>query len=188
MPNSFADRYRAAMRETGCCPIEAGLLGRLADHECAHGRLPGDRTAKCGCWPQENASVSSPSPGGHDRRKPHGRPPDRRWAARACTAARSATAPPGSRASSSCAHGTGSSCRPSSNARCAKRGGAARAPAPARTAPPPKRASGRPLGLPPRLRSEPPAPGPPVPHRLPPPQPRQTARAGTRKTSPGSSA
>ncbi len=58
MPNSFADRYRAAMRETGgCCPIEAGLLGRLADHECAHGRLPGDRTAKCGCWPQENASV-----------------------------------------------------------------------------------------------------------------------------------
>jgi hypothetical protein len=43
MPNPFPDRYRAAMRETGgCCPIEAGLLGRLADHECAHGRLPGD--------------------------------------------------------------------------------------------------------------------------------------------------
>ena len=57
MPNSFADRYRAAMRETGCCPIEAGLLGRLADNECAHGRLPGDRTAKCGCWPQENAPI-----------------------------------------------------------------------------------------------------------------------------------
>ena len=35
MPNTFAERYRAAMRETGGCPIEAGLLGRLADHECA---------------------------------------------------------------------------------------------------------------------------------------------------------
>ena len=41
----------------GACPIEAGLLGRLADHECAHGRLPGDRTAKRGCWPREAAPV-----------------------------------------------------------------------------------------------------------------------------------
>ena len=41
----------------GACPIEAGLLGRLADHECAHGRLPADRTPKCGCWPQETATV-----------------------------------------------------------------------------------------------------------------------------------
>ena len=58
MPNQFPETYRAATRETGgCCPIEAGLLGRLADHECGHGRLPGDRTAKCGCWPQENAPV-----------------------------------------------------------------------------------------------------------------------------------
>jgi hypothetical protein len=39
----------------GACPIEAGLLGRLADHECAHGRLPGDHTPKCGCWAQEAA-------------------------------------------------------------------------------------------------------------------------------------
>ena len=58
MPTSFSERYRAAMREAGgACPIEAGLLGRLADHECAHGRLPGDPTPKCGCWPQENAPV-----------------------------------------------------------------------------------------------------------------------------------
>ena len=101
MPNSFAERYRAAMRETGGCPIEAGLLGRLADHECAHGRLPGDRTPKCGCWPQENAHRHRHHPAGPDRRKPRGRPPDRRWPARPCTAARSATAPPGSRASGS---------------------------------------------------------------------------------------
>ena len=58
MPNPFADRYRAAMRQAGgVCPIESGLLGRLADHECQHGRLPGDRTAKCGCWPEEGAAV-----------------------------------------------------------------------------------------------------------------------------------
>ena len=29
MPNQFPETYRAATRETGgCCPIEAGLLGR----------------------------------------------------------------------------------------------------------------------------------------------------------------
>jgi len=50
MPTPFADRYREAMRHAGgACPIESGVLGRLADHECGHGRLPGDRTAKCGC-------------------------------------------------------------------------------------------------------------------------------------------
>jgi hypothetical protein len=58
VPNPFPARYRAAMRLAGgACPIEAGLLGRLADHECAHGRLPADRTPKCGCWPQETATV-----------------------------------------------------------------------------------------------------------------------------------
>lgn len=58
MSTLFADRYRTAMRLAGgACPIEAGLFGRLADHECAHGRLPGDRTAKCGCWAEEAAPV-----------------------------------------------------------------------------------------------------------------------------------
>jgi len=55
---SFSARYRAAMTQCGgCCPIEAGLLGRLADNACRHGRLPFDRTAACGCWPQEGAAV-----------------------------------------------------------------------------------------------------------------------------------
>jgi hypothetical protein len=37
---SFAARYRAAERLAGGrCPIEAGLICRLADHECRHGRL-----------------------------------------------------------------------------------------------------------------------------------------------------
>jgi hypothetical protein len=35
------------------CPMEAGLVGRLSDNECAHGRLPGDRSPACGCWGAE---------------------------------------------------------------------------------------------------------------------------------------
>jgi hypothetical protein len=55
---SFSARYAAAMGECGGrCPIEAGVLGRLADHECRHGRLPFDRTRVCGCWPEEGAAV-----------------------------------------------------------------------------------------------------------------------------------
>lgn len=55
---SFSARYTAAMAECGGrCPIEAGVLGRLADHECRHGRLPSDRTTPCGCWPEESAVV-----------------------------------------------------------------------------------------------------------------------------------
>jgi hypothetical protein len=28
----------------------------LADYECRHGRLPGDRSAPCGCYPNERPS------------------------------------------------------------------------------------------------------------------------------------
>jgi hypothetical protein len=41
----------------GRCPIEAGLLVRLADHECRHDRLPFDSTPACGCWDEEGAAV-----------------------------------------------------------------------------------------------------------------------------------
>jgi hypothetical protein len=55
---TFSARYNAATaRGGGPCPIEAGTLGRLADHECRHGRLSFDRTAPCGCWPQEGAAI-----------------------------------------------------------------------------------------------------------------------------------
>ena len=55
---SFSARYTAAIAQgAGYCPIAAGTLGRLADHECRHGRLPFDRTAACRCWPQEHAAV-----------------------------------------------------------------------------------------------------------------------------------
>lgn len=41
---------RALTAAGGACPIEAGLIGRLVDLECSHGRLPGDGTEPCGCW------------------------------------------------------------------------------------------------------------------------------------------
>jgi hypothetical protein len=47
---TFAARYAAASTVAGGCAIEAGLIGKLADHECEHGRLPFDRSAQCGCW------------------------------------------------------------------------------------------------------------------------------------------
>jgi hypothetical protein len=63
-PQSFSARYTAAMVECGGrCPIEAGRLGRLADHECRHGRLPFDSTPPCGCWTEEGAALLAlPSP------------------------------------------------------------------------------------------------------------------------------
>jgi hypothetical protein len=54
---SFSARYRPATARCGRCPIEVGLLGRLADHECRHGRLRFDSTPACGCWPEEGAVV-----------------------------------------------------------------------------------------------------------------------------------
>jgi hypothetical protein len=34
---TFSARYAAAMAECGGrCPMEAGVLGKLADHECRH--------------------------------------------------------------------------------------------------------------------------------------------------------
>jgi hypothetical protein len=55
---SLSARYSAAIVQgADSCPIEAGALGRLADHECRHGRLPFDPTAACGCWPEEGAVV-----------------------------------------------------------------------------------------------------------------------------------
>lgn len=41
----------------GRCRFEAGVVGDLADNECSHGRLRGDRTAPCGCWPGEARPV-----------------------------------------------------------------------------------------------------------------------------------
>ena len=63
MSQSFAAQYRAAERLAGGRdPIEAGLLGRLADHECRHGRLPFDTSPPCGCWAEEGAAVRPIAP------------------------------------------------------------------------------------------------------------------------------
>ena len=68
---SLSARYSAAIAQsTGSCPIEAGILGRLADHECRHGRLPFDRTAACGCRPQESVIVLVLPARGAGRRAP----------------------------------------------------------------------------------------------------------------------
>ena len=57
-PPSFSAHYAAALPQCGGrCPIEAGVLDKLADHECRHGRLPLDRTPACACWPAEGAAV-----------------------------------------------------------------------------------------------------------------------------------
>ena len=32
---------------------EAAIVSQSADRECEHGRLPGDATPPCGCWPEE---------------------------------------------------------------------------------------------------------------------------------------
>ena len=55
--HSFSARCTAELAQCGGrCPIE-GVLAKLADHACRHGRLPFDRTAACGCWAQEGAAV-----------------------------------------------------------------------------------------------------------------------------------
>jgi hypothetical protein len=51
--SSFAKDYAELAKRIGGDPIECGAFGRLADNECQHGRLPGDPTKACGCWPQE---------------------------------------------------------------------------------------------------------------------------------------
>lgn len=43
------------------CLLEAGVVGKLADNECKHDRLPGDTTPPCGCWPQEPAPTPAPA-------------------------------------------------------------------------------------------------------------------------------
>lgn len=58
-PRTFSDAYAAAAAGVGSegCPIEAGLILRLADNECVHGRLGGDRTPVCGCHPGEGVAA-----------------------------------------------------------------------------------------------------------------------------------
>lgn len=55
---SAAESYRQARATCGADPIEAGLTGNLADHECPHGRLPADPTKRCGCWREEGAVLA----------------------------------------------------------------------------------------------------------------------------------
>lgn len=54
--------YEKIYRLFGVCPLESGMMGQLADHECEHGRLPGDSTEPCGCWGPERTRGVPGSP------------------------------------------------------------------------------------------------------------------------------
>lgn len=49
---NMAPAYRAGVEAAnGLCPIEVGILGHLADNECAHGWLGHEtRGQACGCY------------------------------------------------------------------------------------------------------------------------------------------
>jgi len=48
-----AELERAADGRAGRAPTQ---IMNLADYECRHGRLPGDATPSCGCFPNERPS------------------------------------------------------------------------------------------------------------------------------------
>lgn len=54
---SFRERYEELSSKLGACPIEVGEIGNLADNECEHGRLAGDRTPACGCFARRPVAV-----------------------------------------------------------------------------------------------------------------------------------
>lgn len=56
------DRMRIFDRRLEAVDRWSGVLqSTLADNECRHGRLPGDRTPSCGCWPQEQGATADPA-------------------------------------------------------------------------------------------------------------------------------
>jgi hypothetical protein len=50
---TLPEAYARLSKLCGGCPIEAGLIGTIADNECEHERLPSDTSPPCGCWPSE---------------------------------------------------------------------------------------------------------------------------------------
>lgn len=41
----------------GTCPIESGVIGALAEHECQHGSLPDDPHVGCNCFEEPIAPL-----------------------------------------------------------------------------------------------------------------------------------
>jgi hypothetical protein len=67
-----AELERASDGRMGRAPTQ---IMNLADYECRHGRIPGDRTSPCGCFPNERASdepVLPPEPGEVIELRPRG--------------------------------------------------------------------------------------------------------------------
>lgn len=55
--SAMTRQYADHVEHHRACPIETNAWWCLADHECDHGRLPGDRTTPCGCWAQERVAT-----------------------------------------------------------------------------------------------------------------------------------
>lgn len=59
-PEDFSNADALSWVAEGGVPLMAHHPGLpFADDECAHGRLPGDRTRPCGCWPGEVPDLMS---------------------------------------------------------------------------------------------------------------------------------
>jgi hypothetical protein len=48
--------YRELLQPYGVCPLEAGMVGALANHECRRGNLARDRVRRCGCFMTDDGS------------------------------------------------------------------------------------------------------------------------------------
>jgi hypothetical protein len=48
--SDFAAKMTAHTDRYGKCPIEAGLVCNLADHECRHAHLQTDKVRRCLCF------------------------------------------------------------------------------------------------------------------------------------------
>lgn len=72
---SHSELYAALEEAIGACPIEAGVLGNLADHECPHDQLATDKKfdPECFCWPraiEQNGADVIALPVGRRTRRP----------------------------------------------------------------------------------------------------------------------
>ena len=192
MPNPFSARYRAA------CATQAAAARSKPACSAAWPTTNAPTAASPATAPPRAAAgrkrtpPSSRSATGRDRnrRQSRGAPHNRSMS----ELRRHAPLPdrrlphPGPARAAHVSHATGSSCRPDSNGRCAARGGAAGRRQPRAPRGDPRVHRGRTRELRARVRSEPATDGPPVPGRLPAPQPcqrRDLGRGGRHPRYPG---
>ena len=52
--DDFTEAMQAHVGKYGSCPIESGLIGNLADHECKHGNVPSTEPKRCECFTKDD--------------------------------------------------------------------------------------------------------------------------------------